>query len=469
MKVKDMDSLRNVLLQEVRDKFPAIDWKLGSVFRELVVEPLLSISDKLEELVTKSYEGIDVKTICQNPIYYEKYIDSWLERLALVPAQNNESTGTVRILCSSSDDIIIPKNTQFTWNGELSVYTAEQIKITADTRLQAGGGLVRFIKYSDEAYAADIPVKCSGSYSGTLSEGSPVNWSGAPKQVYDIYVSSTIDGGKSIVSAVEKASLLLSAFAPDTTASGGGIKKAMTRAFSNSICDVLPADHSSPVLRNADVGSCVLYIKPNKQPKNFDITGIVGKGGCVLLENCCGLYSVNRVMTSKGEIVSHNTKYSANFGDSKSTAEIYVSTSAGERVTVNVTGFEEYYAIDKWLNSGCLGTPFSFVLAAPAVCRINVFAGVSGPSTVSARSELSAHISALPINSALSVSDISDILGKHNLFLVGSPTMSINVLHRGRSWTYTTKSTTQEINRVMSGTPIAMYATDTSIELKNAK
>ena len=60
-------SLFDALLQSMRDRFPKLSWKLGSVIRTLLLEPLVSISDEITKYSDKLANISNIKAFLDDP------------------------------------------------------------------------------------------------------------------------------------------------------------------------------------------------------------------------------------------------------------------------------------------------------------------------------------------------------------------------------------------------------------------
>ena len=455
------ESLRNILQQEIRDKFPGLDWRLGSVFRELVVEPLCKLADKLDSSIASATASLDVKTICENPLEYEEELDSWLSRLGLTINKNPKSTGMVRIICSSGDRIKIPRNTAFTWNGEIAVYVSEDLAISSVADPNRLSTDIAFNSYNGLMYSADIPVSSSDTYGGTLDVDTPLNWVGAPAQVHDIYISSAVSGGRTMITAADKANILMSSFTQDGMSGTAGIKKCLIRNFPNVVQDA----KTGKFVKGEGVN---IYIKPTKQPAEFEVSALTDTNGVTTISGC-GIYRVVSVYSvSDGKYLDYSYTYEGSVGSSSSSIKIETDKTR-EAINIKVLGFGEYSAIKSWLDGEGVGSPFSFNLAVPAVGSVKLSSTVSGTVPAAARTEISEYITALPIDSTVSGSDISKILSKYGVFLTRSPVFSISVLHRGITRVYTDNGISGGLLGMLDGDPLALYANENSIELKNVE
>ena len=454
------ESLRNILQQEIRDKFPSLDWRLGSVFRELVVEPLCRLADKLDASVATATAKLDIKTICENPLEYEEELDSWLERLGLTINRNPKSTGTVRIICDSKKRIKIPRNTALTWNGEIAVYVSEDLSVSDPEDPERLETDILFTSYNGLMYSADIPVSSSETYGGTLDVNTPLNWVGAPAHVRDIYVSSAVSGGRTMITAADKANLLMDAFTQDGMSGTAGIKKCLVRNLPNMVQDA----KTGTIREGSGVN---IYIKPTKQPAEFNVSALTNADGETEISGC-GIYRVVSAVSSDGSYMDFSYSFEGAVGSSKTIIKIKTSKPR-ESVNIKVLGFGEYPTIKDWLDGEGVGSPFNFNLMVPAVGSVKLFSTVSGAVPEAARTEISEYITALPLDSTVSGSDIAKILGKYGVFMLRAPVFSVSVLHRGITRVYTENSISRGLLGLLDGDPLALYANENSIELKNVE
>lgn len=454
------DSLRSVILQEVKAKFPSIDWKLGSVVRELVVEPLAKLGDILDSYVNKAKTSLDVSSICNQPERYEEELDAWLERLNIVPVQSAQSTGTVRIMRTNPEDLTIAAGTLFTWDDSVGLYVEDTYNVTRYPNPLLTNNII-YRSYDDVVFSVDIPVTCSEYSNASLGSGAPLNWQGAPTDVYDIHVGSAVSGGSGSVGASEKARLIADALTPDSLTGEACVRKILRRNFPSIVKDVVMGDKD---IKKPYAVS--LYIKPVNSIREFDISTDFVNGKANI--DGCGVYSVLGVYDGENRAQTGvSVKYPDDLGEngSKVSIELLSSVNSG-KYTVRVLGFPEYPELAAWLDAESKATPFSFSLKTPAVVLVKMNMRIIGDDNPGAKTIIADAINDLSINSGLSDTIVEQIVGQYNIGLVNAIAYSMNVYDKSRNFVKTSfKSVSPESLRYTVNSPIVTYSQTNLIEM----
>lgn len=457
------ESLRSVLLQEIKAKFPAIDWSLGSVVRELVIEPLAKLGDILESHISAAKSTLDVSTICGQPEMYEEELDAWISRLGIIPPSLELSTGTVRIMRTSPEDLTIVEGTQFSWNDKVLVYAVDTYNVTKDAKDGVTNNLT-YKNYNDAAFSVDIPVRCSSYSAESLGSGAPLNWETAPSDVYDVHVGSTISGGFGFFGPQEKARMVLDAITPDAFSGESCIRKALRRNFPQLVCDVVvgPKDIKKPY-------AVSLYIKPVNSIREFEVPVMVLEGDAVI--NGCGVYRVNELFDASGNSIPFSVNYPEDLGcsDSKISMELQISVESGTGFVARVLGFPEYAELDGWLKGVSKSTPFTFNLKPPAVGIVKLFMVVDGSPEDVPASTISDLVSESSIDASLADSKFEQLLVNYTGKLTRPIIYSVDVLNKNNTQTYTMfKSVSPPALRYTTNTPLALYSQSNLVEITSA-
>lgn len=458
------ESLRSVLLQEIRARFPSIDWNLGSVVRELVVEPLAKLSDLLDSRVNAAKSSLDVTHICANPDTYKQEIDSWMSRLGLTPQSAVSNTGTVRIMRTSSSDLTIAEGTQFSWADEVLLYTENTYIIKKEKSSGDGADVLVYKSYGDAAFSVDIPVTSVAAYSsGSLGAGAPLNWAGAPSDVYDICVGSAITGGSGEVGYQEKARQILDSMVPDSLSGEACIKKALRRNFPDLVKDVVVGDKdiNKPY-------AVSLYIKPVRSIQEFIIPFYAEYGNGEL--SSCGVYEISEVFGPDGSAVPFTATYPKDSGESGSVIKINTSsTETSDKFSARVIGFAEYQSINKWLAAEAKSTPFEFNLKLPAVGIVKLYLAATGTEYTGAKTSIAELISDSSINSPISDSSIERVLNDYDSGLAKSVVYSVELYQQNNRSTHTLfRAVSADVLRYTVTAPLALYSQTNLVEITRA-
>lgn len=457
------NSLRNILLQEVRDKFPKIDWRLGSVVRELIIEPLAKLGDEVDKYINTAKASLDVMNICENPTENEEALNAWAERLGITPPVSKVSSGTVRIVRKNAETLVVPAGTQFIWNDEVVVYTTDTYTLTSPGKNTGSANRIEYISYYGSAFSADIPVSCYPDTGHSLSEGAPLNWTGAPTDVYDIHIGSAVSGGSETYTLYEKAAQIQDALTPDSLSGEACIKKALRRNFPEFVSDVIVGDKdiSKPY-------AVSLYIKPTRSLQQFEIPLAIKEGRGTI--DGCGIHSILEIFDSAGVVHKAAIKTSEDFGDTGSVADIALSddTISGD-FKARVVGFSAYKEINTWLIGAAKSTPFEFNLKLPAVGVVSVICPAKTSDYSGARTEVAGFISSIPMNGTSSDSDIIKILQNHDITVTGPIIYSVSVYHNMNKTVKTMfGGLSPDTLRYYTSSPVAFYSNDNLVEIKSA-
>jgi hypothetical protein len=456
------NSLRNILLQEVRDKFPKLDWNLGSVVRELVIEPLSKLGDDLDQYIANAKASLDVQNICANPTKYEDELDEWVDRLGISPPETRASSGTVRITKESPDRMVIPAGTQFSWNDEVVVYTQETYVATKVGSDQDLDNRLEYVSYGGSAFSVDIPV-IGYVGGGSVASGAPLNWSGAPDDVYDIHVGSAISGGVSSFNVHEKAAKILDALTPDALSGEACIRKALRLNFPDYVRDVVVGEKD--VKKPYAVS---LYVKPVNSFQQFDVDVKLTDGKGVV--DGCGINKVTELFGPDGASYNFSADYSDDFGDTGSTATLITKNlTLSGMFKARVVGFSEYRNINAWLVRAAKSTPFEFNLKMPVVGMVSMICSAPNADYSSARSDIAEFVSSLPLDGTSTDSDIAKILSKYDADQYGAVVYSVSA-HWKNEHTVKTMfgGISSDALRHYTSIPVAFYSNDNLVEIKNA-
>ena len=413
------------------------------------------MGDLLDSRVAQAKANLDVLTICENPDRHEEELDAWMARLGITPQSPTVSTGTVRIMRTSPEPLTIVGGTQFVWNDEIVLITTSTYKVS-DT---AEDGVLTYKNYNNSAYSVDIPVECSQYSGNSISSGTPLNWVGAPADVYDVYVGSAISGGSRTTGAQEKARAILDALTPDALSGEACIRKSLRRNFPDIVADVVTGDKdiNKPY-------AVSLYVKPVKGLQEYYIpfTAAGGKGKIP----GCGVYKVLEVLTDS-KYSPFDVSYPANSGESGSEIDINISyTGFSGKCEARVLGFPEYAVVDSWLKAATNSTPFEFNLKPIAVGVVKLYISSTGAQGSGVKSDLAATVSSLSINSAITDDKISSVLSSYDMSLNRSVVYSAEVFHKNNKYVYTmSDSSKTPLLKYMTTDPVALYSQANLVEI----
>lgn len=443
------DSLRTVILQELKSKFPFMTWKLGSLVRELVVEPLASLGDVLDAYVQQAEAGLDVLTICQSPSQYHEEITAWVNRLGLSETTSRASTGIVAILSSTGESMTIDEGTFLSWRGDISLRVVRTYTFDEDHP---------YTKLGEDSFLAEIEVESSGADGVAISLGAPLGWEGAPDHVYDIYTASPISGGAALMSDQAKAELILNALSPASFTGDMCISQALKRNFPSDVVNAKTVKKTADAPYNVN-----LYIKPSTPP-----TSILLASNAFLEDSKVkvtipgvGLLSVNKVVNSLNAVCPIvSMSVDGSIGDSGSSVTLEIQeANPGDELSIYCTGFKVLSDCAYWLNAEQQGLPFNYIVKVPAVATIGISLNTSETVPTNVKIAIQQYINDKPLDTAVTDSEISAILQQYNIPVTGSHLYTATLSNATGAGSLTTSvggvSPSGSIWAV--GRPVAMY------------
>lgn len=406
------DSLRTVIIQELRTRFPNINWKLGSMVRELIVEPLSKLGDIVSKYLQEAESRLDISAIKDNPTKHKDTIDLWMNKLGLTGAEGKESSGTIAIMSETGESMTILADTLFTWgDGSVSL-------ISTETTTWGDGG-APYIKYGEGAYMAEIKVASINEQGGSLSSGAPVNWDGAPSHVYDIYTKSPITGGRPEQSYQEKANMIMDAMSVKSLVGEECIASALRREFPGEIVD-------AAVLADKDISetsSVTLCIKPFNPPGKIKLTCVVmseGDGSTYVEVNNASVTGVVDVIDQLN-IPCPIESITKQWVDGSSSYTVKISGAVvGDKVTVNCVGFDVIARCSRWLQQSVHGLPFHYKVVAPYVNEISIYIPTTDYISPLVATDIQSYVNSKPLDSAINDSELANILSDYGITLNGT-------------------------------------------------
>ena len=223
-----MSNMFDVLFQCVKDRFPKLNWKLGSVIRSLLIDPLEKISNEVDAYTDKLRAMTDLRELLDSPARREDELDNWMLQLGLSLPENKNATGQIALICDATDSFTVAAGTSFTWNEGVILLAAERVDVNENSLVSIGNDLYRIL----------IPVVASGPYDIALDAGSPVAWGSAPDSVVDMFTYTPITGGVSEDSIQTKVALIKAALTQPAMCGADAIRSALIRKYGPSIVDV---------------------------------------------------------------------------------------------------------------------------------------------------------------------------------------------------------------------------------------
>lgn len=442
------ESLRAVIIQEMRARFPALTWKLGSLVRELVVEPLARLGDLLDTYIQEAESRLDIEAMCKNPLEHKDSIDMWMTKLGLTDTEGRQSRGSVIIMSETGENMSILQGTVFTWGDD-------NISLVADESSTWGSDGRPYIKYGEGSYAAEINVTTTDNNGCAVSPGVALNWVGAPNHVYDIYTGSVITGGRTERSYQEKATLILDALSTKSMSGEACISSALRRQFPDEVADVAVLQNTGA----AKLGSVNICVKPLNPPEDVMLDTIVcgGVNDTYVIINATGIMWVRDVTDKyntpcpieKSEMQGDNYRLTIN------------GVSPGDTVRVRCQGFSVIKRCSDWINDFVHGLPFKYNIITPKVDVISLHIPTTGVINTEARVALQAYINSKPLDSNITDSEVSSVLRDYGVTVTGGVIYNSSTINdAGSVSTVTTMGSTSgglSTNVWAHGRAAAMY------------
>lgn len=410
-----MNKLFDTVLQTLRDRMPNLSWKVGSLVRELLVEPLTYIGTSVDRVIADIQKTENISEALADPVNNEDTLDVWMKRLRIGVSAVRKSTGTVTITFSGTDTLIIPESTEFSWGDSVRVFSIGYMEVSPlnGTVTRLGG----------DCYSINIPVETTDTTGYTLSIGTKLNWSSAPARVLDIYVSSTVTGGSTGLSANEKARLIDAHLGNAAICGEQTTLNALVREFGESVCDIRFGDR----VQAAGLVTVPAYIKQSSAPQTVDIPlSESGDGSYTLPAD--QVVTVAEVTDSLGNVRQFTADYS-----SSDNIQINVVGSPASKLTASTIKYTETAAIADWLNARQRGVAAVFKAATPIYCEIGVRIPYIGELPEAATAAVSEYINHVGFDAVLKDSDIVTILGTYGVIPNGALNYSAEVKHRNIS------------------------------------
>ena len=406
------NSLRSIIIQELRARFPDIDWKLGSLVRELVVEPLAKLGDILDSHIKKAESVMDLEGIQNYPAEHKEEIDTWMTRLGLHGFEAKESTGAIAIVSETGEPMTVLAGTVFSWGDD-------EISLVADTTKLWGGNGEPYNKQGEGVYVAEINVTGLSEQGGSLSSGIPINWVGAPKHVYDIYTKTAITGGRPEQSYQEKADMIVNALSIKSFVGEECISNALQRKFPGEVVDaVVLADK-----RTRNIGEVTLCVKPFNPPYTTSAPDIIKT-------DKDGRTYVRVVANSVAKIIdvhdSHNIPcpiVEVRRVEDGNNAVLYAYISGardGDKAIVYYEGMPIIDTCNKWLQQSVQGLPFIYNVVAPQVVVLSLHIPTNDTISVAAKTAIQSYINAKPLDATVADNEIIALLRDYGITVTGN-------------------------------------------------
>ena len=457
------ESLSTVIFQELRTAYPAVDWDVGSIVRELIAEPVATMGATVDQYIRTAEQQLNLAAILQDPAQYSDALDLWMDRLGLTATKNQPAAGTVRLMMRKpSTPIAIMAGTVFLWN-DAQLTVAETTKWSASVDDDASVLVYR----GPDAYEATVPVVAYDQSNVALSEGAPLNWPDAPNVVYDICIGSAITGGRIEMTDAEKAAAIRDVLFPAGYSGEYNMNAALRRRLPLVVNSVKPWRKS-----DSTVGQVPVYVKTVNAPEVWGIATTCEKhnNAAVCAIDGTGVYEIVEVANQYGITYDFKCAQEQLTGDAHSTIQITViGASANTPLTVRVRGLKTLSDVQAVLSGEESSTPYSFMSKLPAIVQIDMELHVAPGTTVSdeVQNELQTYISSLPLGTdALNDSTITVFLKNRGITLSTATLYTAKILYGDAPRTVTATGGLSINSLLTTATrPIAVYCFNDGISV----
>lgn len=457
-----MNNIFDVVLQGMRDSFPKLNWKLGSVIRTLLVDPITVISEHVEQYTKRYEDSFNLESLLNSPAGKDAELDRWMARLGIAEAEPTPATGTVAILLTENISMTVVEGARFTWNDEIDLY--------ASRRTDWGPSARAYKQLTSGVYLAEVEVTTLPGASISLDSGSPVNWENAPEEVADIYIHSPVSGGHS--NGVQDKAAALRAFLAAPTACGeDAMRASVLRQFGNRLCDAALGP------RIIDKRSTVsLYLKQSAAPSvlSYDAIPEVVKtedGNILRFKvDTEGVIEVIGATTNSGIPVAwelNSALSSGTLGDSGS-YRIYDAPYTNQSTlgySIEVKKYIDAADAASWLNSTQRGLPFNIISKLPAFANVSLQINTGGmPLSTAAKNAICEYINGSKLNATISDNEIKSILTTFGYVVTGT-IIYVGALRCGdRATSATSSGSLSLVGRLLvNDIPVAMYCNANNI------
>lgn len=373
-----MSSISDFIFSSIRSKLPNVNWKLGSVIRELIAEPIIKVAESATSAVDQHLNAANVSKYIDNPDKYKESIESLYSSLGLTEDSSVASTGVVTIFTDSATVLPVFKGTVM-YYGDNNIYVSSDVYPDLINK-NNDNRFVQLRRLGVNSYAFDVPVS---SFYGdaNLSEGTSLTWDEAPDYVYNIKVSSTISGGSSGITVKEKAERIKDYVAQPLLTFDEGITKLLRHKFPEVVVD------SAFVKKNNANGKSYLYVKTAKAPSTYYRTSVATKGEDGLYHIHYKSYGViDIVEVQKGSEILDII--SSTVSNNTVNAIIDMEGDGDVQVTIKLRGLEDLEAVQEFIDGYTIGSPYRVEVCAPPVFYIGCLFKYKGNLTSMALNRL---------------------------------------------------------------------------------
>lgn len=434
-----MAELYDTVLQTIKDRCPGINWKLGGLLRELLIEPVNAMQDAVSSYVATALKDLDLSTALSKPADNVSTLDAWMDRLRIGTPKTRKSTGEITILMEpTTKTVTIPNRTTFNC-GDVQLVTDKTYVFTP----------AQLTQLSEDCWSCTVPVISATDGCFNIATGSPATWSSAPSTVIDMYVSAAVTGGSSELTAQEKANLITAELESGSISGEQAISTALRKAFPGTVV--------SAVVGSSNVAKMPLYVKMKTLPTTITETfPVYGEVGSRYIE----LPRTSAVSISSVVVAGASVDFSVS--DAGDTWVIQLVEDVEEATAVvTYIGFTEAQTVAAWLNATQRALPYRFECRTPVVANLKLFINTGGVEIdLATRAKLQEYICDKPLNTAIHDSELAAILASSRYTVQGAILYSVVVTTPTYTNVWSSSGSASPAGQLnLEGAPVALYST----------
>lgn len=404
-------NIAEFIFASIKKSLPNINWSLGSVLRELIATPFITVAEKANDALIQQSNALSINDYVENPEKYEAEINRLFNSLGLASNSQVPATGTATVFTNSNNPTPIYKNTIFYYEDmALSVSSDVYPGFVSDGTTQ-GYSQIKEIGY--KSYCFDVPL-VSTNLNVFLAEDTPLSWGEAPEDVYNIVLTSPMSGGRTNMTLKEKALKIKDYVAPNTITLNEGIAKLLRSVLPDKLIDAQFAQDTTAANKS------YLYIKTKKAPGTFTktVTGRRTKDGQYEVQATIpGIIDVYDVFKGSSKVniyqlqITNNNLYCLLEYDSE---DLTLSFD------LQLYGLSDAEEIQQAIDGYLIGTPYRIEVKAPDVFSVDVEFSYTGATlnTIDLNN-ICEYIQNLLLNQTISDSSLSTLLTSYGSSLKG--------------------------------------------------
>lgn len=408
-------TIADFIFTTLKNRFPDLNWKVGSTLRELIAAPLVTVTESAMINLDSQINLTNINDLSELNAEQLTIIDDLFYRLSLQRNETVMATGTVTVLVNSINAPTILEGTMFTYN-DVTVAVARTVEPSAVPSSSEFYTPLRQVGY--ETYAFEVSVACV-TVNSTLSKGTALIWAEAPDTVDSLTITNPLSGGSSGLTYESKISMIRDYLSPNILNMNEGLTKLLRSSLSGTVADCMYAkDMNEPV-------KTYVYLKTLKAPGTFYTQSEAIKQGDYYsvrktipgVIDVAAIYVNGEKKTIINKKITHNDVY----------CEVALnSDNPVVAVDVELYGLSDALKVQEFIDGYTIGTPYNWEVIAPDTFDISLEFKYKGSTLyVSQLQEICERFQSMPLNVRLSDGYLSQILSEYGATLVGTCTYTI--------------------------------------------